>query len=65
MKKQFVLEISEYGKVVRKMEDSNHKRFMEETERIMLNHLRNHCRQAGDNREDEVKNINFHIYTFQ
>ena len=61
MKKQFVLEISEYGKVVRKMEDSDHKRFMEEAERIMVAHLRNHCRQTGD----EVKNATFHIYTFQ
>jgi hypothetical protein len=67
MRKKFVLEIFEYGNLVRKMEDSDYKRFMAEVERIMIDHLKNSCRQQDTtgSREEEVKNVQFHIHTFQ
>ena len=62
MQTKFVLEISEYGKLMRKVEDSNHKRFMEDAERTIMDHLRNHSRQMNG-KDNEVKNIQIHLYT--
>ena len=55
----FIIEISEYGKVVRQYHDTDRKRFSEMARSIINDHLDYSSRQG----DDEVKNINFHIFT--
>ncbi len=55
----FVLEISEYGNLVRKYEDKDKDRFLEKTKQIINEHIDKFSRQNVS----EVKNIKIHIYT--
>ena len=62
-KSGFILDISEYGKVVRQYHDINHERFMKVSSEMIAEHLKDSCLQkTGTN--IEVKNTNFHIYTY-
>ena len=59
----FVLKISEYGKLVRQYHDNNYDRFMKVSSEMINDHLQKHCLQK-DNSKEEVKNTDFHIYTY-
>ena len=56
----FALKINEYGETKRQYHDTNRDRFMREAKKLIIDHLDNHC---GQNK-DEVKNTQFHIYTY-
>lgn len=57
----FVVDIQEYGKLVRTYSDSNLDRFKEVSESIILSHLKKNCNQ---NSGKEHKNITINIYTY-
>jgi hypothetical protein len=59
----FVLKITEYGECVRQYHDSNYDRFMKISSQMITDHLQNNCLQKNQSK-DEVKNTNFHIYTY-
>ncbi|MCB0541659.1 MAG: hypothetical protein KDE33_29400 [Bacteroidetes bacterium] len=56
----FVLEIKEYGKTVRQYNDVNYERFMSVSKQMIDEHMNRHLKQ----KQDEVKNATFHIYTY-
>jgi thiaminase len=55
-----ILQISEYGILVRQYHDTDYTRFMEESKRIIDQHLSKYAKQ----KVEEVKNIKIHIYTY-
>ncbi len=58
--RSFVLEIKEYGKIVRTYNDIDYDRFKKVSNGLINDHLTNNIKQG----EKEVKNTQFHIYTY-
>lgn len=58
--KSFMLEISQYGKAVRKYNDTDYDRFTKVTKQLINDHIDNHSKQGAN----EVKNTTFHFYTY-
>lgn len=55
-----VLEIQEYGKVVRVYNDLDYDRFMKVSQELIANHLNTFSKQKAD----EIKNITIRLYTY-
>ena len=59
----FILQITEYGKVVRQYHDNDYERFSKVTKEIINEHLDRYSKQSGINSVSEYKNIQINIYT--
>lgn len=55
-----VLEIQEYGEVIRSYRDLDYDRFMKVSQELIANHLNNFSKQ----RAEEIKNITIRLYTY-
>ena len=56
----FMLKITEYGKTVRQYNDIDYERFMKVSKQMIDDHMSRNMKQGAD----EVKNAQFHIYTY-
>ena len=56
----FMLKITEYGKTVRQYNDIDYERFMKVSKSMVDDHMSRNMRQGNE----EVKNTQFHIYTY-